>query len=74
MCLDSGVDNNSSGLDNMNNIKVAPLTTIKPQIELSVRFGRIINTCDNSRVSIRNEWWRCTTCWWESPVKLKELN
>ena len=44
MCLDSGVDNPSSGLDNMNNIKVAPITTLKPQIELSVRLGRIIKT------------------------------
>ena len=44
MCLDSAVDNNSTGLDNMNNIKVAPLTTLNPQIELSVRSGRIIKT------------------------------
>ena len=41
MGRDSAVDNNSTGLDNMNNIKVAPLTTLSPQIDLSVRFRRI---------------------------------
>ena len=40
MCGDPTVDNNSTGLDNMNNIKVASLTSLNPQIELSV----IINT------------------------------
>ena len=75
MCLESAVDNNTTGLDNMNNIRVAPLTTPHPKIELSVRFGRIIDTLSfNLYVSIRNELWRCTTCWWESPVKLRELN
>ena len=41
MGRDSAVDNSSTGLDNMNNIKVAPLTNLSPQIDLSVRFSRI---------------------------------